>query len=66
VVHKAFVEVNEECTEAAAATAVLMGRGLGRPTPQPKVFKADHPFLFFIRDRNANVVLFSGCVIDPP
>jgi serpin B len=66
VVHKAFVEVNEEGTEAAAATAVLMLRGAGiRPSPEPKVFKADHPFLFFIRDRKTNAVLFSGRVLDP-
>jgi serpin B len=67
VVHKAFVEVNEEGTEAAAATAVLMIRcaGLSPPPPQPIVFKADHPFLFFIRDRKTNAVLFSGRVLDP-
>jgi len=53
VVHKAFVEVNEEGTEAAAASAVLMVKcgGLGGPAAEPKIFKADHPFLFFIRDR---------------
>ena len=33
--------------------------------PEPKVFKADHPFLFFIRDRKTNTVLFSGRVLDP-
>jgi serpin B len=67
VVHKAFVEVNEEGTEAAAATAVLMlrGAGLAGPTSQPIVFKADHPFRFFIRDRKTNAVLFSGRVLDP-
>jgi serpin B len=65
VVHKAFVEVNEEGTEAAAATAVLMARGCAMLPTQPKVFKADHPFLFFIRDRNTNTVLFSGRVLDP-
>ena len=67
VVHKAFVEVNEEGTEAAAATAVgmVLGAGLGSPPPQPKVFKADHPFLFLIRDRKTNAVLFSGRVLDP-
>jgi serpin B len=65
VVHKAFVEVNEEGTEAAAATAVGMFRCAAiRPTPQ-KVFRADHPFLFFIRDRRTNAVLFSGRVLDP-
>jgi serpin B len=66
VVHKAFVEVNEEGTEAAAATAVGMVLCAGiSPSPQPKVFKADHPFLFFIRDRRTNAVLFTGRVLDP-
>jgi serpin B len=64
VVHKAFVEVNEEGTEAAAATAVLMPES-GGPPPQPVEFKADHPFLFFIRDRRTNAVLFSGRLLDP-
>ena len=67
VIHKAFVEVNEEGTEAAAATAVLMMRsaGLSSRPPEPKVFKADHPFLFFIWDRKTNTVFFSGRVLDP-
>lgn len=67
VVHKAFVEVNEEGTEAAAATAMgmVLCAGVGSPPPPPKVFKADHPFLFFIRDRKTNAVLFSGRVLDP-
>jgi serpin B len=65
VVHKAFVEVNEEGTEAAAATAVTMDLKSVSPSPQPKVFQADHPFLFFIRDRKTNTVLFSGRVLDP-
>jgi serpin B len=66
VVHKAFVEVNEEGTEAAAATAVLMGFG-GAPTnPRPiPVFRADHPFLFLIRDNRSGGVLFLGRVMDP-
>jgi len=67
VVHKAFVEVNEEGTEAAAATALgmMLCSTAMRPTAPPKVFKADHPFLFFIRDRKTNAVLFSGRVLDP-
>jgi serpin B len=64
VIHKAFVEVNEEGTEAAAATAVGMVRCIAMPAPA-KVFWADHPFLFFIRDRNTNAVLFSGRLLDP-
>ena len=67
VIHKAFVEVNEEGTEAAAATAVVMAlcAGLSSRPPEPKVFKADHPFLFFIWDRKTNTVFFSGRVLDP-
>lgn len=67
VVHKAFVEVNEEGTEAAAATAVgmVLCAGVAGPPPRPVVFRADHPFLFFIRDRRTNAVLFSGRVLDP-
>ena len=65
VIHKAYVEVNEEGTEAAAATAVMMPPTCAMPQKKPKVFSADHPFLFFIRDRNTNAVLFSGRVLDP-
>ena len=60
------MEVNEEGTEAAAATAVVMALCCApMPEQEPKVFQADHPFLFFIRDRNTNAVLFSGRVLDP-
>ena len=62
VVHKAFVDVNEEGTEAAAATAVLMARSIPLPTP---VFRADHPFLFLIRENSSGSVLFLGRVADP-
>jgi len=63
VVHKAFVEVNEEGTEAAAATAVVMEKGaVGQ---RPPVFRADHPFLFLIRDLRSNSILFLGRVMDP-
>jgi serpin B len=64
VVHKAFVEVNEAGTEAAAATAVLMLRCAAVRSAPQIVFRADHPFLFFIRDKNTNAVLFSGRVLD--
>jgi serpin B len=64
--HKAFVEVNEEGTEAAAATAVTMGpRSAARPPPPVPIFRADHPFLFAIRDRKSGAILFLGRIIDP-
>jgi serpin B len=61
VVHKAFVEVNEEGTEAAAATGVVMTKSAAIAS-QPKRFRADHPFLFVIRDRKTRAVLFCGRV----
>jgi serpin B len=66
VIHRAFVEVNEEGTEAAAATAVVTFRGaaFAKPPPTP-VFRADHPFLFFLRDRRSDLVLFLGRLLDP-
>jgi serpin B len=65
VIHQAFVDVNEEGTEAAAASAVTM-----RPTaarlPEPlAVFTADHPFIFFIRDTRSGAILFMGRVVNP-
>ncbi len=62
VIHKAFVDVNEEGTEAAAATAVVMTRGFPAPPP---TFRADHPFLFLIRDNATGSILFLGRVVDP-
>ena len=65
VVQQAFVEVNETGAEAAAATAVVENdlasiRELTPPTP--KIFHADHPFLYLIRDQKTGVVLFLGRV----
>lgn len=66
VVHKAFVEVNEEGTEAAAATAVIVGvTSVAEPQPIP-VFKADHPFLFFILEKQTGSLLFMGRLANPP
>ncbi|KAK5877318.1 hypothetical protein CesoFtcFv8_024835 [Champsocephalus esox] len=63
VVHKAFVEVNEEGTEAAAATAAIM---MLRCAPmRPERFVADHPFLFFIRHNPSMSVLFAGRYCSP-
>lgn len=65
VVHKAFVEVNEEGTEAAAATGVVMrSMAVMRPRPTP-VFRADHPFIFLIRDSHSGSILFLGRMADP-
>ncbi|HWY24951.1 MAG TPA: serpin family protein [Nevskia sp.] len=66
VFHKAFVRVDEKGTEAAAATAVVMERAMAAMRPLPVVeFKADHPFLFFIRDNATGMILFSGRVMEP-
>jgi len=66
VVHKTFISVAENGTEAAAATAVLMTVAAAPGTnPEYKVFKADHPFLFLIVDRNTGLVLFIGRLVDP-
>jgi serpin B len=61
VLHRAFVDVNEEGTEAAAATSVTMTRGFAR-LPS---FQADHPFLLVIRDNRSQGILFLGRVMDP-
>jgi serpin B len=63
VIHKAVVEVNEEGSEAAAATAiVIVPLDAVFPPKIPKVyeFKADHPFVFFIRDNRNGMILFVG------
>ncbi|XP_077479892.1 leukocyte elastase inhibitor-like isoform X2 [Stigmatopora argus] len=62
VIHKAFVEVNEEGTEAAAATAAVMMLRCSLPTPR---FIADHPFLFFIRHNPSMSILFAGRYCSP-
>ena len=59
VIHEAFVDVNETGTEAAAATGISMGLTSVEPAP-PVVFKADHPFIYLIRDRETGVILFFG------
>src|SRR5580704_8432918 len=66
VLHKAFVDVNEEGTEAAAATGVVMAAmAMRRPPEPPPVFRADHPFVFLIRDNRNGAILFLGRVVDP-
>lgn len=64
-VHKAFVDVSEQGTEAAAATGIAVhATAMRRPEP-PVVFRADHPFLFLIRDTGSGTVLFIGRLMDP-
>jgi len=68
-IHQAFVEVNEEGTEAAAATAVVMiplGVAPG-PHKEPKIpiFRADHPFIFLIQQKSTGDILFIGRVVNP-
>ena len=65
VIHKAYVDVNEEGTEAAAATAVVVRAMAARLTEPTPVFRADHPFLFLIRDTKSGSVLFMGRLTNP-
>jgi len=62
VVHKAFIEVNEEGTEAAAATGVVMGE---KSMVKQLNFRVDHPFAFIIRDIQTGAVLFAGRITNP-
>lgn len=63
VIHQAFVEVNEEGTEAAAATAVVMRtQSIAAPPP---TFRADHPFVFLIQEKQTGGILLAGRVSDP-
>lgn len=64
VVHKAFVEVNEKGTEAAAATGVVVGV-TSAPVDPPAKFRADHPFLFLIRHNRTGAILFLGRLANP-
>jgi serpin B len=64
VIHQAYVDVNEEGTEAAAATAVTIKLTSIGPDRTP-VFRADHPFIFMIRDTRSGSILFLGRVLNP-
>jgi serpin B len=66
VIHEAFTDVNEERTETAAATAMVMMAGSAyREPPPPMELRCDRPFLFVIRDAVHGSILFMGRVIDP-
>jgi len=62
IIHKAFVDVNEEGTEAAAATAVVMDTKSMRMEP---VFRANRPFVFMILDKKSGSILFLGRITNP-
>jgi serpin B len=62
ILHKAFIKVDENGTEAAAATAVIIDVS---SISAPKVFIADRPFVYLIRDKQTNTILFMGRVLDP-
>ena len=62
VIQKAFIEVNEEGSEAAAATAMMMALYCYIPDPE---FKCDKPFMFIIKDGMSRLVLFGGRVENP-
>jgi serpin B len=65
VVHQALVDVDEKGTEAAAATAVAIAVKAVPPPQQVREFRADHPFMFAIRDHHTGSILFLGRVADP-
>jgi serpin B len=67
ILHKAFMNVGEKGTEAAAATGVVYGADAGistKPAPELPV-NANHPFLIFLRDEPTGAILFMGRVLEP-
>lgn len=67
VLHKAFVEVNEKGTEAAAATAMIIGTtSIEQPKEPERIeFNCDHPFLFTIYHKETGTILFMGTIDNP-
>lgn len=64
VIHKAFIEVSESGTEAAAATAAIMSLKAAL-RDEPMRFNADHPFLYLIRDHESGAIIFMGRMVRP-
>jgi serpin B len=64
VIHKAFVDVTEEGTEAAAATAGVISL-TSVPSKPPPTFRADHPFVFLIHDKRSGSIIFVGRIVNP-
>jgi serpin B len=65
IIHKTWIELDEEKTEAAAATAMTVVVGAATQRDDSKVFKADHPFVFFILDNSNRAILFMGRYVIP-
>ena len=68
VLHKAFIDVNEKKTEAAAVSVVVVTVEVSIPVvigEPPVVMRVDRPFIFFIRDKKTNSILFLGRVMNP-
>jgi serpin B len=67
VIHKAFIDTDENGTEAAAATAVVMVEGaMEEPSlPKPIIFNVNHPFILFIQEQQTGNILFFGRVANP-
>ena len=58
-IHKAFIKIDEKGTEASAATGIIM------PISLPTIFRADHPFIFLILDKETDIILFMGKIVNP-
>ncbi len=68
VIHKTFIEIDEKKTEAAAVSEIAITTGRGGelpPPPEPKVFRADHPFMFLIVDKMYGGIVFAGRFVKP-
>lgn len=65
VLHKTYLEVNEEGTEAAAVTSIGVRTTSMSPSVEPFSFKADRPFICILRERKTNSLLFMGTIVEP-
>lgn len=65
VIHQAFIDMTEKGTEAAASTAVIMKYTSVMPSTDIKIFNADHPFVFVIKDNQSGSILFMGKIMNP-
>ena len=68
VIHKTALKMDEEKTQAAAATAIIMGGfggGVNMQPPPVNIFRADRPYLVLIRDNQTGLILFAGRINDP-